>query len=202
MRLINLTLSIFMVILLNHNLNAKNNKNMALATFGSGCFWCTEAVFQQLNGVESAISGYSGGTIKNPTYKEVKTGKTGHVEVIQVIFNSEIISYKELLEVFWKSHDPTTINRQGDDVGTQYRSVIFYHNNEQKNLAEDYKNRLGDSGIYDKLIVTEITEFKEFYKAENYHQDYYNNNKSQSYCSFTITPKIEKFKTVFKEKLK
>ncbi|MCK5170795.1 MAG: peptide-methionine (S)-S-oxide reductase MsrA [Bacteroidales bacterium] len=175
---------------------------MEIATFGSGCFWCTEAVFQQLNGVESAISGYSGGTIKNPTYKEVKTGETGHAEVIQVRFNPEIISYKELLEVFWKSHDPTTLNKQGADVGTQYRSAIFYHNNEQKDLAEDYKNTLDDSDIFAKQIVTEITEFKEFFKAENYHQDYYNNNNSQPYCSFVITPKIEKFKKIFKDKLK
>ena len=202
MKLYKLISTLFLVLFLNLESYSQNNKNMEIATFGSGCFWCTEAVFQQLNGVESAISGYSGGTIKNPTYKEVKTGETGHAEVIQVRFNPEIISYKELLEVFWKSHDPTTLNKQGADVGTQYRSAIFYHNNEQKDLAEDYKNKLDDSDIFAKQIVTEITEFKEFFKAENYHQDYYNNNNSQPYCSFVITPKIEKFKKIFKDKLK
>ncbi|PLX13729.1 MAG: peptide-methionine (S)-S-oxide reductase [Marinilabiliales bacterium] len=175
---------------------------MEIATFGSGCFWCTEAIFQQLNGVESAVSGYSGGTVKNPTYKEVCTGNTGHAEVIQLTYNSEDISYKELLEVFWQTHDPTTLNRQGADVGTQYRSAIFYHNKEQKELAEEYKKKLNDAKIFSNPIVTEITEFETFYKAENYHQEYYDNNKAQPYCSFVITPKIEKFKKVFKDKLK
>ena len=175
---------------------------MELATFGSGCFWCTEAIFQQLKGVESAVSGYSGGAIKNPTYKEVCSGETGHAEVIQVSFNSKEITYKELLEVFWQTHDPTTLNRQGADVGTQYRSVVFYHNYEQKELAFAYKQKLNDAGIYSNPIVTEITEYNTIYKAEDSHQDYYVNNKSQSYCSFIITPKIEKFRKVFKDKLK
>ncbi|MBU8892883.1 MAG: peptide-methionine (S)-S-oxide reductase MsrA [Bacteroidales bacterium] len=184
------------------NSNSQNTNNMELATFGSGCFWCTEAIFQQLKGVEFAISGYSGGTIKNPTYKEVCTGETGHAEVIQVSFNPKEISYKELLEVFWQTHDPTTLNRQGDDVGTQYRSVIFYHNNEQKELAQEFKQKLIDAGIYKDPIVTEITKYTTIFKAEGYHQDYYASNKSKSYCSVVITPKIEKFRKAFKDKLK
>lgn len=181
---------------------AQNKKQMELATFGSGCFWCTEAIFSQLKGVESAVSGYSGGHTKNPTYKEVCTGNTGHAEVIQVSFNPQIVSYEELLEVFWKTHDPTTLNRQGADVGTQYRSVIFYHNPKQKELAELYKKKLDEAGIYDSPIVTEITAFDTFYKAEDSHQDYYQNNKAQPYCNFVITPKMEKFKKVFKDKIK
>ncbi|OFX26683.1 MAG: peptide-methionine (S)-S-oxide reductase [Bacteroidetes bacterium GWA2_31_9b] len=175
---------------------------MEIATFGSGCFWCSEAIFEQLQGVETVESGYSGGKTVNPSYKDVCTGETGHAEVIQVTFNPEIISYKELLEVFWQTHDPTTINRQGADVGTQYRSVIFYHNDIQNEIAHQYLKKLDDARIYGKPIVTEISPIKIFYKAENYHQDYYNNNKFQSYCSITITPKLDKFKKVFKEKLK
>lgn len=201
MKLFKLILGILLMIFINQ-VKAQNNKNMELATFGTGCFWCTEAIFEQLKGVESAISGYSGGTVKNPTYKEICTGETGHAEVIQITFAPEIITYKELLEVFWQTHDPTTLNRQGADIGTQYRSVIFYHNNEQKELAENYKKKLDKAGIYNNPIVTEISNYSAFYKAEEYHQDYYNNNKSQSYCSFVITPKIEKFKKVFKDKLK
>ena len=189
------------MIIVNQELSPQNNKNMELATFGSGCFWCTEAIFQNLRGVESAISGYSGGSIDNPTYEEVCSGETGHAEVIQISYDPSIISYKELLEVFWKTHDPTTLNRQGADVGTQYRSVVFYHNNEQKELAETYKKKLNEAKIYNNPIVTEITKYNTIYKADDYHQDYYNNNKLQSYCSFVITPKIEKFKKVFKEKL-
>lgn len=199
---IKLIVGIVFVLLVNIKLSSQNNKNMEVATFGSGCFWCTEAIFQQLKGVESAVSGYSGGTVKNPSYKEVCTGSTGHAEVIQIRYNPDIITFKELLEIFWKTHDPTTLNRQGADVGTQYRSVIFYHNQSQKKLAEEYKKKLDEANIFNNPIVTEITEFKEFYKAEDYHQEYYNNNKSQSYCNFVITPKIEKFKKVFNEKLK
>ena len=202
MKAIKFILSIFLVIFLNIELCAQNNKNMELATFGTGCFWCTEAIFEQLEGVESAISGYSGGKIKNPTYKKICTGETGHAEVIQITFNPELITYKELLEVFWQTHDPTTLNRQGVDVGTQYRSAIFYHNDEQKELAEGYKNKLDKAGIYNNPIVTKISNYSTFYKAEDSHQDYYNNNKSQSYCSLVITPKIEKFKKVFKDRLK
>jgi len=179
-----------------------DNVNLRTATFGSGCFWCTEAIFQNLKGVSSAISGYSGGEIENPTYKAICTGETGHAEVIQVTFNPSIISFTELLEVFWKTHDPTTLNRQGADVGTQYRSVIFYHDDEQKKLSEEYKQKLEREKVFNNPIVTEISEFTTFYKAENYHQDYYDQNKREPYCSFVITPKVEKFKKVFKNKLK
>jgi peptide-methionine (S)-S-oxide reductase len=173
-----------------------------VATFGSGCFWCTEAVFEKLNGVESVISGYSGGTKNDPTYEEICTGETGHAEVTQISFDPTIISFTELLEVFWKTHDPTTLNIQGSDVGTQYRSAIFYHNDEQKRLSDEYKNKLTEAKVFEDKIVTEITKFEKFYSAENYHQDYYEQNKNQPYCSFVITPKVEKFKEVFKDKLK
>ncbi len=176
--------------------------NIEIATFGTGCFWCTETIFEKLKGVESAVSGYSGGTKENPTYKEVCTGETGHAEVIQITFNPSVISFKELLEVFWKTHDPTTLNRQGEDVGTQYRSAIFYHNEEQKKLAVEYKSKLETAKVYKNPIVTEITKFSKFFPAENYHQDYYEQNKTQPYCSFVITPKVEKFKKVFESKLK
>lgn len=172
------------------------------ATFGEGCFWCTEAVFQRLEGVIKVESGYSGGSVPDPTYREVCSGKTGHAEVSRITYDPDKISYPELLEVFWKTHDPTTLNRQGADVGTQYRSVIFYHNGEQKRLAEDYKKKLEDEKIWDAPIVTEISPLKEFYKAEEYHQNYYNNNTIQPYCSFVITPKLEKFRRVFAGKLK
>jgi len=178
------------------------DSNLEIATFGNGCFWCTEAIFEKLKGVQSAVSGYSGGSKINPTYKEVCSGETGHAEVLKITFDPKIISYSELLEVFWKTHDPTTLNRQGNDVGTQYRSVVFYHSEEQKKLAEKYKLKLEEAKIFDDHIVTEITKFEKFYSAENYHQDYYEQNKSQPYCSFVITPKVEKFKEVFKEKLK
>jgi len=173
-----------------------------VATFGAGCFWCTEAVFQRLKGVVNVESGYSGGTVPNPTYEQVCTGSTGHAEVSQITFDPELISYAELLQVFWKTHDPTTLNRQGNDTGTQYRSVIYYHNDEQKKLAEEYKRELDSAKIWNDPIVTEISPFKIFYKAEDYHQDYYNRNGSQPYCTFVITPKIEKFKKVFADKLK
>ena len=174
-----------------------------LATFGSGCFWCTEAIFEQLNGVLKVTSGYSGGQTQNPTYKEVCTGKTGHAESVQVVYEPGKISFDELLEVFWQVHDPTTLNRQGADVGTQYRSVIFYHNEEQKEKAEKYKAELQKSGAFDKPIVTEIALFSKFYTAENYHQEYYELNKNTNpYCSVVIRPKLEKFNKVFKNKLK
>ena len=179
-----------------------NNEKLEKATFGNGCFWCTEAIFEKLAGVIDVVSGYSGGSKPNPTYKEVCTGETGHAEVTQITFNPEIISFSDLLEVFWKTHDPTTLNRQGNDVGTQYRSVIFYHDDLQKELAVKYKEKLSVSEIYKNPIVTEITPLGEFYLAENYHQDYYENNKGQSYCNFVITPKVEKFKEVFIDKLK
>lgn len=172
------------------------------AIFASGCFWCTEAIFQELNGVEKVESGYIGGENPNPTYEEVCTGNTGHAEATRIYYNPEIINFKELLEVFWKTHDPTTLNRQGNDVGTQYRSGIFFLSEEQKDLAEEYKQKLDEAGIYESPIVTEITPASEFFVAENYHQNYYNQNGNQPYCSFVITPKVEKFKKVFEDKLK
>lgn len=178
------------------------NKELETATFGAGCFWCVEAIFQRLEGVISVTSGYSNGITKNPTYEEVCTGKTGHAEVTQIVYDTTKVSFEELLEVFWKTHDPTTLNRQGNDVGTQYRSVIFYHNEKQNNLAEEYKKRLDISGAFDNPIVTEILPFKDFFKAEDYHQNYYNLNTSQPYCMFVIEPKLEKVKKVFKSKLK
>jgi peptide-methionine (S)-S-oxide reductase len=176
--------------------------SLQIATFGSGCFWCTEAIFERLNGVVKVESGYSGGKIESPTYEEVCTGTTGYAEVTQITYDPSIISFDELLEVFWKTHDPTTLNRQGNDVGTQYRSVIFYHNEEQKELAEKYKTELDKSGAWDNPIVTEISPFSNFYSAEGYHQDYYENNPNQGYCAFVIAPKVEKFEKVFKNKLK
>ena len=173
-----------------------------LATFGEGCFWCSEAIFQSLEGVVKVTSGYSGGTVPNPTYEQVCTGTTGHAEVIQVEYDPSKIGYEELLEAFWKSHDPTTLNRQGNDVGTQYRSVIFYHNEGQKDLAEKYKKELDSSGSWDAPIVTKIEPFKAFYPAEDYHKDYFRLHGSAPYCQFVIKPKVEKFRKVFKEKLK
>lgn len=173
------------------------------ATFGTGCFWCTEAIFEQLNGVVKVTSGYSGGTVKNPTYKEVCTGETGHAECVQIMYEPDKISYDELLEVFWQVHDPTSLNRQGADVGTQYRSAIFYHTPEQKEKAEKYKTELDKSGAFDKPIVTEISPVSEFYSAEDYHQEYYSNNKNTNpYCAVVIRPKLEKFQKVFGNKLK
>lgn len=175
---------------------------MEKATLGAGCFWCVEAIFERLKGVDEAISGYSGGEIVNPSYREVSSGNTGHAEVVQVFFDPEKISYKEILEVYWKSHDPTQLNRQGADVGPQYRSVIFYHNEDQRKTAEKYKQELEKANIWDDPIVTAIEPFKNFFKAEDYHQEYYENNKNEGYCQFVITPKIEKFKKVFSDKVK
>ncbi|MDX1628867.1 MAG: peptide-methionine (S)-S-oxide reductase MsrA, partial [Fulvivirga sp.] len=157
--------------------------NFKKATFGGGCFWCLEAVFQQINGVESVISGYAGGKVANPSYREVCYGRTGHAEVVQITYDEDIISYQELLEIFWTSHDPTTLNRQGADVGTQYRSIILYHNEEQKDLAISYKNKLNQEKAFDDPVVTEIEALKTFYPATADHQDYYNSNTEQPYCS-------------------
>lgn len=179
-----------------------NNIKTDTADFGEGCFWCTEAFFQRLNGVISVRSGYGGGHVENPTYEEVCDKTTGHAEIARIIFDPSIITYDELLEVFWKTHDPTTLNQQGADKGPQYRSVIFYHNNEQKEKAEKYKAALDRSGAWDKPIVTAIEPFKNYYPAENYHQNYYNDNQNQGYCRFVIQPKLEKFEKVFKAKLK
>jgi peptide-methionine (S)-S-oxide reductase len=175
---------------------------LSIATFGGGCFWCTEAVFQRVKGVEKVVSGYMGGKVKNPTYKEVTTGLTGHAEVIQITYNPSIISYDEILEIFWGTHDPTTLNRQGADVGTQYRSVIFYHNESQKQLAESYKKKLDSSGAFERTIVTEISPASAFYKAEDYHQNYFNLNSNVPYCTYVIQPKLDKFNKVFANKLK
>lgn len=175
---------------------------MKKATFGSGCFWCTEAVFQDLAGVASVVSGYAGGHIKNPAYREVCEGRTGHAEVVQITYDPDVVSFDTLLEVFWKTHDPTTLNRQGNDVGTQYRSVIYYHDEEQKELAQQYKDKLNASGAFSSPIVTEISPMDVFYAAEAYHQNYFKNNPGQGYCSFVIRPKVDKFKQVFGDKLK
>ncbi|MBA4166965.1 MAG: peptide-methionine (S)-S-oxide reductase MsrA [Chitinophagaceae bacterium] len=180
----------------------QQEKRTETATFGTGCFWCTEAVFQQLKGVQTVKSGYSGGHVDNPTYKQVCEGTTGHAEVIQIEYDPAMITYDALLEAFWQSHDPTTLNRQGNDVGTQYRSVVFYHNDQQKQKAEAYKAELDKSKIFDKPVVTEISPYAKLYTAENYHQDYYNQNGAQPYCYYVIRPKLEKFRKVFKDKIK
>lgn len=179
-----------------------SNDKLDSATFGGGCFWCVEAVFQRLNGVSKVVSGYSGGSIQNPSYKQITTGTTGHAEVVRIYYSPDVIAFDELLEVFWMTHDPTTLNRQGADVGTQYRSVIFYHNNEQKEISERYKSQLDKSGVFESPIVTEISPLKNFFEAEDYHQNYYNENGHQPYCSFVITPKIQKLEKLFKNKLK
>jgi len=181
---------------------SEQNKNVEQATLGGGCFWCTEAIFLKLNGVEEVKSGYSGGKIKNPSYREVCTGRTGHAEVIQITFDPKIISFAEILEVFFATHDPTTLNRQGNDIGTQYRSVIFYHNEEQKKIAEKVLSLFEKDKVYDNPVVTEITPFSNFYLAEDYHNNYFEQNPAQPYCQFVIAPKVEKFQKIFKEKLK
>lgn len=172
------------------------------ATFGTGCFWCTEALFQQLEGVVKVTSGYSGGHVANPTYEQVCTKTTGHAECLNILYDRSKISFDDLLEVFWQSHDPTTLNKQGNDVGPQYRSVIFYHNKEQKEKSEKYKEALNKSGAWANPIVTEISPAQTFYSAETYHQDYYKKNGGQPYCYYVIRPKLEKFEKVFKDKLK
>ena len=172
-----------------------------LATFGAGCFWCVEAVFRELNGVEKVTSGYAGGTVPNPTYEQVCAGTTGHAEAIQLVFDPAVIGYEELLAIFWKTHDPTTLNRQGGDVGTQYRSAIFYHSEEQRQAAEKSKAALAAAGYYKSPIVTQIAATASFYPAEPYHQDYYLNNPAQPYCRVVIAPKMEKFRQQFGSKL-
>ena len=179
-----------------------DNKKYELATFGGGCFWCTEAVFKQIDGVVETVVGYAGGDVENPTYEQVCTGTTGHAEVGQVKYDPEKISYKDLLEVFFKTHDPTTLNRQGADVGTQYRSVIFYHNDVQKNLALEYIKKLEREDVYSKPIVTQVEPLKNFYRAEEYHQNYFEKNPYSTYCIFVVAPKVDKTKKLFKDKLK
>lgn len=176
-------------------------KPLETITLGGGCFWCIEAVYQQLEGVTSVMPGYAGGTTKNPTYEQVCTGNTGHAEVIQVKFDPSMISFEEILDVFWKVHDPTTLNRQGPDVGTQYRSIILYQNQKQKDIAEKSRQELDKSGFYPDPVVTEIVPLTEFYKAEAYHVNYYRNNPNQPYCTYMIKPKLEKFEKIFKDKV-
>lgn len=180
----------------------KNQKNLKEATFGNGCFWCTEAIFQRLEGVEVVRSGFSGGHIKNPAYREVVSGRTGHAEVIELTYDADKISFVELLEVFFATHDPTTLNRQGYDVGTQYRSAVFYHDEQQKLEAEAMIQALTQAEVFDDPIVTEVTEFDAFYEADDYHQNYYNDNKNQPYCVAVINPKLDKFLKNYKDKLK
>lgn len=180
----------------------KTDSQYDTATFGEGCFWCTEAVFERLEGVREVVSGYAGGTAKNPSYEEVCTGRTGHAEVCRIIFDPKVISYGELLDVFWHTHDPTTLNRQGNDVGTQYRSVIFYHNDEQKAAAEASLEKEKKSGDFKNPIVTKISPLTNFYEAEDYHQEYFANHPDRAYCSYVIAPKVKKFKAKFGDKLK
>lgn len=175
---------------------------LEVATFGAGCFWCTEAVFERVKGVQKVVSGYSGGKVEFPTYQQVCTGQTGHAEVVQITYDPKAISYADLLKIFWKTHDPTTLNQQGPDVGTQYRSAVFYHNDQQKKTAEEYKRQLDESKAFDKPIVTEITAFTHLYPAENYHQDYYELNRRAPYCKMHISPKINDFNRMFRDKIK
>jgi peptide-methionine (S)-S-oxide reductase len=188
--------------------NSTNNNQMEskpkyeTITLGAGCFWCVEAIYSRVNGVISATSGYAGGHVENPSYKEVCTGETGHAEVVQVVYDPKVIPLAKILEIYFKTHDPTSLNRQGADIGTQYRSVIFYQTEEQHKVAKEVKEMLDKSGIWSDPIVTSIEPFKNFYKAENYHQDYFDNNKKQPYCQMVITPKVEKFEKLFKEYMK
>jgi peptide-methionine (S)-S-oxide reductase len=188
---------ILLFLIMNSSIN-----NHQKITLGGGCFWCTEAIFKELRGVIKVVPGYSGGTVKNPSYKEVCTGTTGHAEVIQITYDPEQIAISEILEVFFMTHDPTTLNRQGPDTGTQYRSVIFYHSEEQKKEAESIIEQYEAEKVFNMPIVTEIEPFKAFYEAENYHHDYFSQNKEQPYCQFVVSPKIQKFKNKFRDKLK
>lgn len=176
-------------------------ENTEVATLAGGCFWCTEAIFDRVKGVQTVVSGYSGGDVINPAYREVTSGKTGHAEAIQITFNPEIVSYIELLEIFFKTHDPTTLNRQGADVGTQYRSAIFYHSDEQRKTAEEIIIALNSEKIWKNTIVTEVTQFSNFYPAEDYHQEYFDNNPNQGYCRIVIQPKLDKFEKLFRDKI-
>jgi len=179
-----------------------DDAKLAKATFGAGCFWCVEAVFQRLEGVKKVVSGYSGGKVGDPTYKQICTGTTGHAEVIQITYDPEVVTFDSLLEVFFMTHDPTQLNRQGADVGTQYRSVVFWHDDEQKQRTEYYKKKLDEAGAFERPIVTEIAKFEKFWPAEKYHQNYFDSNPNQGYCRMVIAPKVEKFEKVFADKLK
>lgn len=184
------------------HIHSKNDKNLEIATLANGCFWCTEAIFSRVKGVKSVIPGYSGGSTSNPSYEQVCTGITGHAESIQIEFDSKIISFEKILDIFWHTHDPTTLNRQGNDVGTQYRSAIFYHDDNQKNIAEKLKKELEKEDVFKNPIVTEITPFSKFYPAENYHKEYFENNRNAPYCSFVIDPKIQKLLQKYSDKIK
>lgn len=185
------------------NSNITNSDHpIQTATLGNGCFWCTEAIFQQVEGVVSVTSGYSGGHTDNPDYKSVCTGETGHAECLEIRFDESVLPFEKLLEIFWETHDPTTLNRQGNDTGTQYRSVIFFHNDQQKQIAEKYIRQLNQSGIFANPVVTTLEPFKVFYPAEKYHQDYYLLNKNAPYCQFVVKPKVEKFRKEFGEIIK
>jgi len=177
-------------------------KNIQKATFGAGCFWCVEAIYEIVKGIEHVESGYSGGHIENPSYREVTSGRTGHAEVARIHFDANVITYEELLEVLWHTHNPTTLNRQGNDVGTQYRSVIFYHNEEQKEIAEASLKKTDESDLWEDPIVTKIQPLENYFVAENYHQNYFENNPNAGYCSFVIAPKVKKFKNEFSYLLK
>lgn len=197
-----MTFILIISLLFTMNFQPDQNRTSHIITVGGGCFWCTEAIFKELRGVIKVVPGYSGGNVKNPSYREVCTGSTGHAEVIQITYNPELITISEILEVFFMTHDPTTLNRQGPDTGTQYRSAIFYHSEEQKKAAENIIKQYETEKIFEMPVVTEITPFKAFYPAENYHHDYFEQNKRQPYCQFVISPKIEKFKEKYKDRLK
>ncbi|HZB65422.1 MAG TPA: peptide-methionine (S)-S-oxide reductase MsrA [Nitrososphaeraceae archaeon] len=184
------------------NNNNNNNNEMEIATLANGCFWCTEAIFKKLKGVKSILPGYAGGTVKNPSYNQVCTGSTGHAESIQIKFDPTVISFEKILDIFWHTHDPTTLNRQGNDIGTQYRSAIFYHDEKQKEIAEKSKKDLEEEHVYKDAIVTEISPFKNFYVAEDYHKDYYENHKDNAYCNFTIDPKLDKLLQKYRNEVK
>ncbi len=197
-------MKILLVLLLTVIMNTFQEKEdrYETATLGGGCFWCTEAVYKEMKGIVKVVPGYSGGHIKNPAYREVTTGRTGHAEVVQITYDPQVASFSEILEVFFMTHDPTTLNRQGNDVGTQYRSAIFYHNDEQKKTAEEIIDAFEKEKVYDDPIVTEVTAFDTFYLAEDYHHNYFARNKEQPYCQFVVAPKVEKFKKIFRDKLK
>lgn len=184
------------------HIHSKNDKDLEIATLANGCFWCTEAMFSRVKGIKSVIPGYSGGKTSNPSYEQVCTGKTGHAETIQIKYDPKIISFEKILDIFWHTHDPTTLNRQGNDVGTQYRSAIFYHDESQKNIAEKSKIELEKEGVFKNPIVTEIIPFLNFYPAEDYHKEYYENNRNAPYCSFVIDPKIQKLFQKYGDKIK
>ena len=185
-----------------NNSNNNNNDSTEMATLASGCFWCSEAIFKRLKGIKSVLAGYAGGMVKNPSYDQVCTGKTGHAESIQIEFDPKVIPFEKILHIFWHTHNPTTLNRQGNDVGTQYRSAIFYHNKKQKEIAEKSKKELEKEGAYKEPIITEITPFSNFYVAEDYHKNYYENNQDAPYCNFIIDPKVNKLLLKYRNNVK